>query len=278
MLPQPTSEFYSKQQRLIVATLALTRSAWGRMDLANLDGSWARVAPVLTQILTSAQFGAARNGARYVGPTLEDQGQFVKPAALVRVNGFVGFASDGRSLASRLDGAKVTAKTAQSLDVAGKWLDMAVHTQVADAARQSASVDMFTRPGVGYVRAVNPPCCQRCAVLAGRFYKVSAFQRHPRCDCFQVPTTVAKPNGFGQSIEPDQIKDLTTAQRAAIADGADQNRVINSHRAGKRGKDGMTTTELAKRGKARLTPEAIYRVSATRDEALRLLKTHGYVL
>lgn len=277
-LPTPASEHYTAQQGLIVATLALVRAGWRRMNADDLDGSWALLAPLMARIVSRAQLAAARNGAGYVGPTLDALGQSVKPEALVRVTAFVGTASDGRPLGSLLDGAKVVAKQSQSLEVGGQWLEMVTHTQVADAARQSASVDMFTRPGVGYVRAVNPPCCQRCAVLAGRFYKVESFLRHPQCDCFMIPSTVAQPGGFGQSVEPDQIKDLTKAQRKAIDDGADMNRVINSHRAGKRSKDGMTTTELAKRGQRRLTPEAIYRVSASRDEALKRLRDNGYIL
>lgn len=302
-LPAPARDFYRTQQRLIVATLALTRSAWERVDFEDLDGSWAKVAPVLARVVTSSQLASARNGAGYVGPTLDSLGESVRPEARVNVAAFAGLASDGRSLVTLLEGAKVRAKEAQSLVAGGKWLEMAAHTMVADAGRQAASVDMVTRPRVGYVRAVNPPCCQRCAVLAGAFYKVEGFQRHPRCDCFMIPTTVAKPNGFGQSIEPEDIKDLTKDQRQAIADGADMNQVINSHRAGARSKNGMTTTEgVTRRGidgkrlieqggsvrgagryssarAARLTPEGIYRrAGGNRDKALTLLRQHGYIV
>lgn len=274
-LPAPTAEFYRAQQRLILATLGWTRSVWRRASLADVDASWAALSPALLDIVTSAQLGAARNGASYVGPTLVALGQQVEPDALVRPQGFAGIASDGRPLAGLLEVAKVHAKRAQSLEVGGKWLDAVVHTTLADAGRQSASVDMFTRKGVAYVRAVNPPCCQRCAVLAGKYSAPTAFARHPRCDCFAVPTT--DPRSLTMTaVEPGQIKDLTKAQRSAIADGADVNRVINQRRG--RSKDGMTTTELAKRGRARLTPEAIYRVSATRDEALRRLRENGYII
>src|ERR1044072_361352 len=193
MLPAPTSEHYRSQQRLVVTTAALVRAAWARMNPDDLDASWAAVAPVLVKVVGAAQLASARSGSRYVAPTLEALGQMVKPDALVRPAGFVGFASDGRPLGSLLEGAKVYAKVSQSLAVGGKWLDMAVHTQVQDAARQAASVDMFTRPGVGYVRAVNPPCCQRCAVLAGKYSAPTAFKRHPRRDWFRVAT--AGPRG-----------------------------------------------------------------------------------
>lgn len=276
-LPPPASEFYQSQQRLIVATLGLTRSLWRLMDPADMDRSFASVSGRLVQVVTSAQLGAARNGSAYVGPTLDVLGQSAAADALVRPQGFAGIASDGRSIVTLLEGAKIRAKRAQSLDAGGAWLDMAVHTQVQDAGRMAASVDSFTRPGVGWVRAVNPPCCQRCAVLAGKYSAPTAFARHPRCDCFAVPTTDPRSLTMTE-VEPGQVKDLTAAQRKAIADGGDMGRVINSHRAGKRSKDGMTTTELAKRGRQRLTPEAIYRVAATRDEALRRLRENGYLI
>src|SRR5690348_18342012 len=35
---------------------------------------------------------------------------------------------------------------------------------------------------------LNPPSCQRCAILAGRWYRWSqGFLRHPRCDCVNLP-------------------------------------------------------------------------------------------
>lgn len=309
VLPQAASDFYRAQQRLVVATLALTRTAWARMDLADLDASWSQVGPVVLAVVTSAQLGSARNGTSYVAATLEELDQSVDPVAGVNAAAFSGIASDGRGLASLLEGAKIRAKVSQSLESGGAWLDMAAHTMVQDAARQAASVDMFTRPGVAYVRAVNPPCCQRCAVLANTYSAPTAFDRHPRCDCFAVPTTDPRSLTLTEP-RPDQIKDLTKAQKRAIEDGADQNQVINSHRAGARSKDGMTTTEgTTRRGLAsrrarelgpaeetstnvgrrgavknyvvrrtqRLTPEAIYRVSATREEALQRLYANGYI-
>src|ERR1044072_1149704 len=125
MLPAPTSEHYRSQQRLVVTTAGLARAAWARTKPDALDASWAAVAPVLVKVVGAAQLASARSGSRYVAPTLEALGQMVKPDALVRPAGFVGFASDGRPLGSLLEGAKVYAKVSQSLEVGGKWLDMA---------------------------------------------------------------------------------------------------------------------------------------------------------
>jgi hypothetical protein len=224
----------------------------------------------------------------------------VEPDAQVNPNAWAGVASDGRPLDTLLYGAVVHTKMlighnyspAEALTGGGDWLDMAARTQVADASRGAAGVAITARPQVGWVRMVNPPCCQRCAVLAGKLFKWNTgFQRHPRCDCRHVPAKGGEvPDGYTADIAPDQIKDqikdLTRGQRKAIADGADTNQVINSHRRGRRSKDGMTTSEggthrglAGQRGtRRRLTPEGIYRVSSSREEALQRLRDHGYIL
>lgn len=193
--PQAVEEHYASQQRLTVATLGLTRAAWARMG-DDLDGSWRAVTPLVVAVTTRAQVAAAASGAGYVGATLEEIGRPVDPDAEVNPRAFGGVASDGRPLPTLLDGAVVHAKdavksgvpVAEALVAGGKWLDMAVHTQVADAGRGAASVATAVRRNVGFTRMLNPPSCSRCAILAGRWYRgSSAFQRHPRC-LLRLPT------------------------------------------------------------------------------------------
>lgn len=308
MLPQSAAEHYRAQQRLAQSTLTLVRREWDLIG-EDFDSGWSRVGPRLTLLTTAAQVGAARAGANYISTALDEVGQSVEPLGAVNPQAFAGIASDGRPLASLLYGAVVTARQVDATSLADRvaagrsWLDMAVHTQVADAARGGSSVAIAARPRVSWVRIVSPPCCQRCAALAGRVYRYSeGFKRHPRCDCLMLPQTITNPDAAGIVIGPEDVKDLTAAQRKAIGDGADMNQVINAHRAGARSKDGMTTSEgVTKRGfagqrliaesgtgakgkrylraaKARLTPEAIYRVAASREEALALLNTHGYLI
>lgn len=291
MLPLAVSEHYRAQQRLIVATLGLTRREWSKMG-ADFDASWASVGPRVTLLTASAQLGAARSGSAYVPAALAELGQSVDPVAEVNPSGFAGAASDGRPLDSLLYGGVTTAKEAartlppsDALAAGGRWLDMAVHTMVADAARGAAGVGIAARPKVGWVRMVNPPCCGRCAVLAGKFFRYNqGFQRHPRCDCTHVPTTQTNVGNLTDDPPLDQIKGLSTHERQAISDGADLNQVVNA----RRGASGMTTTEgttkrgLARQrlgaGRRRLTPDAIYRLSSDRAEALALLRQNGYVL
>jgi hypothetical protein len=287
MIPQSVSDHYRAQQRRIVLALAAVRREWARMG-PDFDSSWATVGPRVAALTVAAQTGAARDGNMYVPEALEEQNLPTEAAGRVRVEAFAGAATtlDGLAygnLDDLLYGAVVHARTAkvdslpERLLVGGRHLDAIVHTQVSDAARMSAAATISATHGAGWVRMVNPPCCQRCAVLAGKFFRSNdGFQRHPRCDCRHVPTSEAKWEDAGVDIKPDDIRDLTKAQRQAISGGADMNRVINSHR--KRSNDLMSTFEAARRGRVRLTPEGIYKVSASREEALRRLREHGYLL
>jgi hypothetical protein len=164
----------------------------------------------------------------------------------------VGIASDGRPLDSLAYGAVTTAKVAvsegastrQALAQGGNWLDLMAKLQIADAARQAVGVLTASRKNLGgTVRVLNPPSCQRCAVLAGRFYRWSTgFQRHPRCDCVNLPSDSgrwAKAEGFltdpKDAYRAGEIRDLTDAQKFAIDNGADITQVVNATR-------GMSTT------------------------------------
>lgn len=282
-LPQAVSEHYQAQQRLILATLGMTRREWSRVNLNDIDASWSKVAPRLNLLTSAAQLGSARNGAAYVGRALSEVGQDVAPLAAVNPAAFAGVASDGRRLESLLEGAKIHAKQAQSLEAGGKWLDMAIHTQIADAGRGAASVAILARPGIGYVRMVNPPCCSRCAVLAGKWFRSNhGFQRHPRCDCTHIPTGQDAADQFTSEPHLNQIRGLSAGERKALEQGADLGQVVNA----RRGASGMTTTEGTSRtgmayrrlqGRRRLTPDAIFKVAPDESSALRLLSENGYL-
>lgn len=283
MLPQAVSEHYRSQQRLIVATLGLVRREWARMG-EDFDASWRDVGPRISLLTGSAQLGSARSGAAYVPATLGEIGAAADAEARVNLRAFAGVASDGRPLESLLYGAVVKARTApagslpERLKAGGAWLDMAVHTQVADAGRGAASVAIAATPRTGYVRMVNPPCCARCAVLAGKTFLFNqGFLRHPRCDCIHAPIPLAgKVSDFTSWSETpslDQITGLSKGDRKALADGADFNRVVNVQQR----REGMRPKAQRTRA-TKLTPDDIYRLAHDRDDALRLLKRNGYLL
>lgn len=253
MLPQAVSDHYGAQQRLIVATLGLIRREWAAMG-EDFDASWSKIGPRLLLLTASAQLGAARAGASYVPRSLVEVGQSTDPLGEVDPGGFSGWASDGRALDSLLYGSVITAKVQvrrgappiQALAVAGRWLDMAVHTQVVDAGRQAASVAIAARPKVGWLRMVNAPCCSRCAILAGKWFRWNqGFRRHPRCDCVHVPAAEDSPGNLGTDpaalFASGQVRGATKAELEAIQHGANPSQVINARRG--MTVDGLYTSE-----------------------------------
>jgi len=244
VIPRSSADLYRRQQQLTVATLAAVRSQWRRVGTRNLEDAWRDIGPRLTLLVAAAQLGAARHGAAYVPRVLEETGQDGAAVATVRPRAFAGTASDGRPLGSLLYGAVVRAgqaynagaATPQALQAGQSYLDMVTQTQVADASRNAAEAATIARPSVGgWVRQVNPPCCKRCAVLAGRFYRWSSgFERHPHDDCFSIPASEDVAGDLTTDpqmlLERGQITDLTETQRRALDEGADLNRVVNARR------------------------------------------------
>lgn len=200
-----------------------------------------------------------------------------------------------------------------SLSDAGKQLAMIVATEVADAGRQAVNASMVAdRRVTGYFRQPGPAACARCAVLAGirePTYEAAAFERHPRCQCTAVPasehykanTTAPSAQSYFDRLSPArQEATFGKANAQAIRDGADPAAVINARRGMSKVGFNWTTTEGTSRrglyggyhiepGKVtrrargdkappRLTPAAIYKVSATREEAVALLQKYAYIL
>ena len=287
--PQAVSDHYQEQQRLTVAALAASRRLWTAMT-PDFDSSWQSIGARLLLLLTAAQLGSARQGAAYVPLALEQQGIDVRPDGQVRPEAFAGVASDGRPLDTLLLGSVVRAKRAvadgvepvDALTRGGRFLDLAFRTQIADAAREAAATAIAARENTVWVRMVNPPCCSRCAILAGRKYLGNeGFLRHPGCDCRHIPTSenvagdlTTDPKAL---FRAGQITDLSVAEREALDEGADLAQVVNA----RRGRQGITTSEGATRRRgqpARLTPAGIQRAAgANRELRLRLLREHGYL-
>lgn len=273
MLPQASREFYQARNRLTIITRVEIRRAWRRMG-PDFDTSWRLVRPHLVALVRQAQLSAAEMGAQYIEDALAETGQDAEPVAKVRPEAFAGVASDGRPLDGLLLGGVTHTKTAveggasrtEALATGQRFLDMAAWTQIADAARGGSSVAMIARPKVtGYIRVVNPPCCPRCAVLAGKWFSTNTgFQRHPRCDCYHVPDV----NRTNQDLASDpqelldrgQVHGLTKAQQQALDDGADLGRIVNVRR-------NMDATQV----------EDVYRRAPSREAAIAGLKRHGFL-
>jgi hypothetical protein len=174
----------------------------------------------------------------------------------------------------------------RAMAAGGALAELAAHTQVADAGRVADLTGMTGRGSPGFVRMVVGATCSRCIVLAGRWYRWNAgFDRHPKCDCVGIPaaendidlrTDPKKVFASMTAVEQDQV--FTKAGAQAIRDGADMAKVVNARRGMQTAADGrLYTTEAAGR-RPRLMPEQIFRDAKDRDDAVRLLRLHGYIL
>lgn len=156
--------------------------------------------------------------------------------------------------------------------------DRLVASLVQDSARAAESVSVAVRPNIWHVRHVNPPCCSRCAILAGRAYVWSeGFERHPGCDCSMIPTTVSSPlrQDPDQLVEDGLVTGLSKADMQALHDGANLNQVVNIRL---KSAGLWQSGETALRRGSRPTPAAIYKAAGDdRDRAVGMLAQHGYI-
>lgn len=247
---QSAAEQYQRQRRL--AALAVRDARKVKSDLE------------VAQVVNRYQLVAADVAANSVPEMLAEQGIPDAPVGRVNPHAFM----SGASVAD-MAGSVATDQA----------LDRLVATLVQDAGRSASSVAVASRPNVtAHVRYLNPPSCSRCAVLAGRVYRWSdGFQRHPKCDCVMVPTTIRAAPGLISdpllAFERGQIRGLSVGQTRALEEGADVSRVINVNR-GAAGLDASGAT-LSRGG--RLTPDGVYTIAKDRDEAIDLLRANGYL-
>ena len=288
---------HARQRRTLAARVRREfADAWRAVDPARISESWSARVSVLVSLLTGAQRVAAGQADAYLSQVLDAQG--VDPIADGAVEGaaLTGVASDGRDLASLVAQPGIVAKVAlargetlaRAMAAGGATAELIGHTQVADAGRVADQVALTSRPlATGYVRMIVGATCSRCLILAGRWYGWNAgFQRHPRCDCIHIP---GRENTAGDlRTDPDlafaaldqaeQDRVFGKAGAEAIRAGADIGSVVNARRGMYTAAGGrLYTRSGATRARRRLMPEEIFREAADRDDALRLLRLHGYL-
>lgn len=252
MQPQAARDFYALQQRVANTTANEARRIWRRGMGDDFDSSWRRTGPSILNVLVEGQSQMIGGAARYVPQVLDELRIPDRPAGDLVADSLIGVASDGRPLDTLAGQAVVTAKvvigdggtTQQGLAAGADFMHLMAMLQVADAARVAVGIGTASRRNLsGHVRVLNPPVCQRCAILGGRFYRWSAgFDRHPGDDCTMMPvSTEAEARSAGVINSPEAlyraggIKDITEAQAEAISEGAKLQDVVNVYR-------GMGTT------------------------------------
>lgn len=293
---------YAEQAAVAALAARGALASWRQVDPSDIPRSWLRLVfrQALVQVY-AAQLAAARGARSYVERIVQAHRWRRRPPVADRhvvPDRVAGVASDGRPLSTLLYQPAITTLRAiergatprEALAIGATQLDMIVRSEVADAGRVATGVEIVATPTLGYVRMLNPPSCSRCAILAGRFYRWnSGFLRHPRCDCIHIPATEdqaddlrTNPRAYFDSLsEAQQRRIFTVDGSRAIRDGADIARVVNARRGMYTASGRRLTTEGTRRRDARrvrLMPEQIYlEAGGSRDEAIRLLRLHGYL-
>lgn len=243
-VPEAAQAYSSDQRSEISAALAATARLWRRMG-SDFDQSYARIEPQLLRVLFSAQERVADGALAYVPAVLEDASD---PLYESEGSRFVGVAGNGMPVASLAYGSVIQAKqaVASGLDVAsalaqgGRQLTLSAGTLLSDTGRAAEKVSGGARKVKLWTRMLNPPSCGRCVILAGKtFRQQEAFNRHPGCDCRNVPST--EDTGEDSRTDPHAyLSELSDAEQdrilgsksngQAFRDGADMNQLINAYR------------------------------------------------
>lgn len=296
---------YKQQARVARLTANQVQRLWRLLDASDLSGSWdARIGPRVVQAVTAGQLRSAAMADDYVDAVVDAEEANPIRAGRVAPSAFAGLAADGRALDSLMYLSVITTKQgiAGGLaveDALTRGLRQALtlaSSEVTQAGRGAVGASMAGKRTIqGYVRVVQPPACSRCIILAGTEWGWNkGFQRHPKCDCIHLPTTLiarnqhrgrirsdsftpanrpgAGPSGF---IDPrayfstlsraEQDRVFTAAGARAIREGADMAQVVNARR-------GMYTTTAYGRT-VRATREGatrrgqFYRAERARTEA-----------
>lgn len=242
-LPHRIETYRRSQATTTVSVVAAMRRLWATLGDGDWDAQWQKIAPRMLAVMTAGQVAAGTKARDFVAEDVASAGLDSGQVGQVSPRGLAGIASDGLPLAGLLyqpvlstrmfvDPKSLSVKDA--LAFGQKVLDRIVTTQMADAKRDAESVQMHTYPRVQYAyRVVYPPCCDRCAVLAGKRLRLASadFLRHPGCDCgYAVAGDDTEPYDNAQSLFDDgKIRGLSKADAQAIADGADPAQVINAH-------------------------------------------------
>lgn len=236
----------------------LVLGIWRTVKVGNLSKSWPERFPEAVAIIVAAQTVAAEMADPYLDAVLD----MIAPPA-VDVEGFAGQLPDGEPIQAMLYQPVILTKrgirngmtAAQAVRQFSGWISTGTHTTIADSGRLATTAAMTARPHVsGFYRALRPPSCSRCAVLAGKHYRWNhGFARHRNCDCVHIPVQESDDGlefDTRKAIAAGQVTGLSKADTRAILEfGADPSQVINA-RAGVYTAGGMrfTTTGTTRRG------------------------------
>ena len=283
---------------------------WNSVDENAILDSWNEQLPHAAATVGQAQTLAAIDSTAYAETVLDAQDLDID-GPTIEARAFAGtMQASGARVEAALAGVAYHSldrigegmPPAQALTAGRRDLSRLIQTSIIQVATAATGAFALTRtkPTTGYVRVVHASGCDRCAILAGRFYRWNAgFNRHPHCRCEHLPTTRPRSDElttdpydhFNNLSEDDQDRIYTKAGAQAIRDGADIYQVVNARRqgaltpSGRFTREGMgkrgyyrTHTGYGQAGRRRLSVDEIYRrANGSPDRARKLLADYGYL-
>ena len=306
-----TDGYYRTTTSIQKSTVARVAELWSLLSIGDPAGDYWQggVGEAIAQTVSAGQYAAANTAGLYVDQAVTDQGVPIGEYA-VDARAFSGVSETGGSLKSAMF--RVVQALLADLAAGRPRLEAQLSAkaratlfggnEVANAARAAESAGITgTSHVTGYIRELNLPSCDRCIILAGRWYRWSAgFQRHPRCDCFHIPAVDAQqgadfsPHEYFDSLsaaEQDNIFGKANAE--AIRMGADMGRVVNANQSTLpvgvykervRGADGEFRWVNTDRVRYRGTPTTLgvgnilELAAGDRARAVALLEEHGFIV
>lgn len=276
-LPPQLQAAADYRQRLIAQVVRRVLAAWRPTNPQDPNAWFASHALPFTEMVTHGQLLAAQAAVASADIALDLQHYDVVSELSADPEAFAGVTGSGdpvmglayaqaQKITELVDAEAPITERAQAWHHAGVMLATATQTAISDAARMAILTHLAARPGTTWVRVVRPPCCARCAILAGKKgTSRMKFLRHPGCDCTAIPVSEATSDmhklfyfdakEYFDSLSPEQqAKVFTKAGARAIRDGADINQVVNARRGMKTitsagGRRRLITTEgTTKRG------------------------------
>lgn len=224
---------------------------WHRNGPDDFGQSYADASLPMLNVLDKAQSDAAS----YMYETTPDVMQAVngtKPGSRsfsFDTSRLIGLAGNGQDTFSNLWSAILIGKrsitnggsTTYALSVIDHDFALRIRTALADTARTASLLSAKSLYHTAhYVRALTPPSCGRCVILAGQPSGRRAFERHPHCDCTAVWSTdeaalathYADANDYLSSLSDDDLAKTLGSEANARAwnNGADLNQLVNAYR------------------------------------------------
>jgi hypothetical protein len=188
--------------QLAARSVSQARTAWTKLDPADLDASYEPIRQVLAITIRGAQREAVRMAAGFYTAYLSSELGHDPRAAAVAMDPYVGVTFRGKDLDSALRAPVIKAKLATregQPDPLGRGLralTSSIDLNVKHAARQSLSDSMQNDGRVIGWRRVTRGTCGACLALADNTILApgTPLSVHPNCSCVASPVLRGVPD------------------------------------------------------------------------------------